>query len=625
MADEAERIIRLYSRLKRQYGGLHRKMDDLEKMRNLDHTVVVPKRFRRTTKAVKTPYIPDTLRRLVAILTANYPQVRVPPRGTRAKDTENANALELWTVGCLLQLERQRRRRVWRQSLDAAVGLSIGVMKLTHWPDPWKLDGFRRLAEEDEDDYFARKDRLKRGLRIPIDWTDVDPRSYFPVEDEMGLCEVLQVTERAVEGVSRRYHVPREELLTPGRNGTDYSPNVKFIEDWQREEATVTYMAITGAERYGRGPGRILDVVHHGYPRLPYFPFDGLSTSSLKPEWGHHGVVEHIVPMVDMADEFLTEMRGWARMGAYPMLINQKSEGSLTEGDEGAPDSERSVIEFEAGTSVETTGKVYWLQPPEIGRDMNRMVEFAIRTINEYGGIVPVLRGIAGLEQPGYAIAQLSTAARQVFDPILDNAVLALEEMVGFLWWLVEHKIKEPVPILAQGTKQGQKRWLTVGPEEIDGYYVAMVQIEPLQATDVIALGQFGLQQTQGKLMSKRRHIEENLHGNADEELEEIEYERLLESPYVQQVTDLITLKEAGLLDALASQQGPAPGPPGPTPAGAGPPVPATPPLAPSPGLGMPLTQPTPPPGPGGRAVALRPGRAAGVRRQPPRGVPTEV
>jgi len=622
LADE-ERIVRLYNRLKRQYGDLHRKMDELEKMRNLAHTVVVPKRFRKTTKQVKTPYVPDTLRRLVAILTANYPGILVPPRGTRGKDTENANAMERWTVGCLLQLERQRRRRVWRQSLDAAIGLSMGVMKLTHWPDPWKLDSFLKQDGESETDYFSRKDSLKRGLRIPLDWTDVDPRSFFPVEDEMGLAEVLQVTDRDVEGVSRRYHVPREDLVGPDRNGTDYSPNVKFVEDWQRDEGTVTYLALTGEARYGRGPARVLDVVHHDYPRLPYFPFDGLSTSSLKPEWAHHGVVEHIIPMVDMADEFLTEMRGWARMGSYPMLINQKSEGSLTEGDEDTPDSERTAIEFEAGTSIETTGKVYWLAPPEIGRDMNRMVEFAIKTINDYGGIVPVLRGIGGFDQPGYAIAQLTTAARQVFDPILDNAVLALEEMIGFLWWLVEHKIKEPVPILAQGTKQGQKRWLTVGPEEIDGYYVAEVQIEPLQATDLIALGQFGLQQVQGKTMSRRQHIEQNLHANADDEMEEIEYERLLESPYVQQVTDMITLKEAGLLDVLESQQGQAPMPAEGAQGQA--PMPGTPPLAPSPGLGMPLTQPTPPPGPGGRAAALRPGRAAGVRRQPPRGVPTEM
>ncbi|MDP2728049.1 MAG: hypothetical protein Q8P59_10970, partial [Dehalococcoidia bacterium] len=332
-------------------------------------------------------------------------------------------------------------------------------------------------------------------------------------------------------------------------------------------------------------------------------------------------------------------------------------------------------IEFKSGVfkAIPPGWKAGWMEAPHSGKDLND----AIKDIKEdLEDIIPnVLKGVSiGGRTAGYAINQMITTARLVFDPISDNAAVALSKMVQFMWRLIEKKIKEKVYVLGEdpnsteATAKG-KKWLGLGPDDIFGYYACTVNIAPLVPENRIAEGQFGLQAWQAKAIPWRMYLEDFLKvPNPDE----IMMERLVEDEVymgegslhgwaVQQAMKLAEMDQVlkdqqqtamlsgvslppGIEERMGGMGGPPPGMaagpglPGlsglaPSPGGPGGQmplapgagaVPGVPGAPPNPGAGLPgNTMPIPggPPNPGlaGPPPAPMPGgRAAGVGIQPP-------
>ena len=208
-------ILRKREQLTRIWHPLWRKVDGLEEVVKRRHKLHIPKRARTMSREVRTSHLSDIVRRVVAILTANYPVPHVTPRGGAKAYQENADRRERWTASALLQLERQWQRRVWRMLQYSAVVYGIAIQKLLWWPEAWQGKGLEKRESEGDDDYTSRKADAKKGLKLPFFWHDVDPRTYSSAQDEYGLADVFETHLHSLGSLAQRYGFSEARLMSP--------------------------------------------------------------------------------------------------------------------------------------------------------------------------------------------------------------------------------------------------------------------------------------------------------------------------------------------------------------------------------------------------------------------------
>ena len=641
--------------------------DHIADVRRGQHALSIPDGFKKTTKEVKIRIIADTIRRLVSSLSINMPTIAVTPAGPGRVAQENATLREKWSTGLLEELDCARLPfRPFRGSMDHGVSFGLAVWKLVYTPYTWHDyptarvmfgKGIGRLDKNETESLGDAREMYKQG-RIPLAWQSVDPRTWWGFMTEGGLRESVEVTKRTIASIEGDYGVAYdlnlgkfnpEQVSPPYVQQHEPSSSTEeqreFIEHWDRD--WVTYMV----------DDVVLKQFQHGYRRVPYFPFFGLSNSTEMLWKQAESVVEQMVDKETELDELLTMKHNWAHLAAYPMGTIEGPQGTPGLAAKVGPDGKAHgqlmpEIGFKAGVfkGMPPGWKMGWIVPPNVGQDLSEMIQFLVGELKE--AVPNVLKGMGGPEQAGYAINQLMTAARQVYDPIRDNASLAIQEMIKFVWWLLEHKIKEKIYILGDAPTKGrgkpQKKWLGLGPKDIFGYYQCTARIVPLLPSNRIAEGSFFMQQWQGGGIPRRMYLEEGMHiPNPEEVMEERVVEDMVYSGQgplfdamvkraLERSHELDVIEEAerkarlaamplppGVEEMLAQEQGlPGEG-------AAMPGVPAPENLAAEPGLNMPLEGAMPgmapmggPPPPGGRP--------AGVERQPstlmlPGGIPGEM
>ncbi len=655
-APSAEYLQALKQEADAQSQTVRRRWEQIRAVRNGEYEIDIPPAYRKWTKHIRTRRVGDIISRVVATVTHGFPTVSVPPAGPTNKAQTESTTREKFANAVLQDLDSSNPpERTFIAALDHAVTYGLGVWKFLYAAEDWwdmptarksYKKGVLRLTEDEEKGLDAKRDEYKRG-RLPFRWQAVNPFTVWPFYHGGRLSEVLEVTQRTVADVLRRYKVrydaqtdalQPDEIGEPQEDLTAVSTNqrtVTFIEHW--DETYVSYMA----------DNLIVAQWPHGYGRVPYFPFYGRSNYSKPTGQRGESVVEHAVDLEQALDLFLTLKSNWAYMTAMCMLILRpdanspfwQTAGPEEEGSKQAPEP----IQFQPG--VATTLPPGWtleaFTPPPVGKDLNDSIQYFTTMLAD---IIPqVLRGIAsGTDQPGYAINQLLTAAKLVFDPVTDNAAEALMDMVSFLFWLVEHKARTKVYVLAEDSTSGasQRQWIGLSPDDINGYYANVVNVKSLLPSNAIAEGQFGLSLWQANAIDHATFLEKFAHFENPEEI----IQRVLVDEYrnsepikawitakalefagmdeeIQQAQEEAALAGVnlppGIVERLATGQ-----PPG---AEGG--LPGQPPLAPMPGQGMPLTPPEPT-APSTLGGGMPGGRAAGMGIQPntqglPGGIPT--
>lgn len=436
-----------------------RRWEEIREVRARKHAIAIPDEYRKTTQEVRTHFVGDILRTVKSSLIVNFPTFTVPPSGPGKGRQENSTLKEKWSNALLLHLDSERLpKRVWPRLMDYAVTFGIGINKIVYlsWHDyPTAKRMFGKpvgaLSEENYSRLSQAREDYKRG-HIPFAWNAIDPRSWWGFYSEGRLRECLEVTQRTVNDLTSRYTVrwnPNNGRIEPEQVGEPHAPGTflpttgvtrEFIEHWTDQWVTYSCDDV------------VLAQWRHGYNRVPYFPFYGLSNETADPGLEMESVVEHILDIVKLYDTLLTMWQNWAYLAAFP--------SGVVEGPDNAPavTLPEAVGEQQTGPADMRFRPGVWEilppgwkrrydEPPTVGKDLMAVSDilrgFIERTIPD------VLRGIGRADQAGYAINQLITAARLIYDPITDNASLAIAKMMEFIWWLVEHKIKEPVYVWA--------------------------------------------------------------------------------------------------------------------------------------------------------------------------------
>jgi hypothetical protein len=284
------------------------------------------------------------------------------------------------------------------------------------------------------------------------------------------------------------------------------------------------------------------------------------------------------------------------------------------------------------------------LDQPRGGVDLDKVIA-QIRGFLELA-LPAVLQG-AGTDLSGYALNQKSHQARLSWDPIVQNAQVALGQRAGFESALIESHVGErvfafgPLPAGATGSGGSARRrrrrlfaapgtgpsgWLGVGPDDLQGHHRYTVSLEPDLPTDRVLEVR-----THGELVKAGFESESDAIEALGGDPAAVQRQRLIEAAYhapfvqgplQQRIAQRLGLYEQQQLAAIGAGPGgvpqlpfeatgrppgaPGPGAPGGL-MGAGIGVPPGLPDAVSPGFGMPLIPTPSQPGPTG-APGMAPG-----------------
>jgi hypothetical protein len=264
---------------------------------------------------------------------------------------------------------------------------------------------------------------------------------------------------------------------------------------------------------------------------LPVFTAPGLTTDIPDPNFESIPVPFHLIELADLLDQIFTMELHVAFWSAFPPLVesDQTGGGALAAGLPGdtAIDPESVQRPRSDATKEQVTiepGKYFRLPA---GRKLEYLVLPAEATAHLQGlyqkaremfdllGVPSVFRGQGESQQPGYSIAQLMTAAKSLYDPIVDNATTCAGMAVKYLWWQVWRRFREGVPAFVGGEARNDKRagWLWLEPGDVapgaDGpgkgvpFLQCRVTADPLLPMDEAQMELRGIRAVQAQMIDE--------------------------------------------------------------------------------------------------------------------------
>ena len=532
-APTLEYIQALKRRAEEESTGVRKHWQEIREVRNGTYQVPVPDRFGGSeTRKIRTRRVGDTIRRVKSTLTRNFPAVQCPPGGASNTQQDASSRREDFLNAGLLQLDSANQpERTLDAGMDYSVTYGQSWWKLVYKPDYWfgeptakSLYG-RKIGELKDAEIAALGERREtfHQQRLPFSWTAPDPMSTWGFYRDRELSQVIEWNERPIDQLVRDYkvrYVSSEDggQLEPDEVGQPFeegqappgSQTLVFVEHWT--STWVTYVA----------GNTILDQFRHRYGRVPYFPFLGLSNYTQQPGARGESVVEHVIDMERELDAVLSMKHQWGLLSAYAMGVNEADDSNaIPPAPEGTGEEQTGPeFSFEAGKMKTNTPGYHfkWLEAPPVGKDLNDQILYLDRTLSQ---VVPdVMKGIsAGNDQPGYAIYQLSTAARLVYDPLSENAAVALTAMVEFWQYLIENRVQDTVYVMAQ-IKRGDvstRKVVSLSPDDLKGNYKVIVNMAALLPSNRQMEVQMGLAMFQANVITWRTFLEEYAHMDAPE------------------------------------------------------------------------------------------------------------
>lgn len=657
---ELEEIREFAQEAETQQKHLRKQWDDLRDLRSQTNSIPIPKRMEDQTFPVHSHWVEDTLRRIDAHLGTNLPTAEVPTEDETKEAQEQSSKIEKWVNGCLEMTDSASAPlRYPRMVMGHAAGYGIGILKSVYDPTAWRGEPTSKRMPGASDDDVRTASELYHKTRLPIKAVAVDPRTWWGFRPDGVLTDTVEMTQRSVQQITRRYRVQLDDVVDPKTLGATYA-DTDHVPTNQRVVECVEHYNETW--RTFVANNKIVYRKRHSMGRPPYFPFYGLVNAMADPGRQMEPILRPYVGLVQLWEQLATMWLAWVHRSAYAMGVLEGPQGApaleITSAAEGEQQRGPATLDWDpGGILVADPGwKLNFQTAPPVSSDVVKFMQMLESILQS---VIPnVLRGIGESGQPAWAIRQLAQAAKMVYTPVIGNASIAYEEMFRFWLDLCEFTIKDRVYVWR--TLEGQKRreYVSLGPEDIRGYRAITARMEPVLPDTLIADGQFGLQQVEAGAIDMNTHREQFLHIPDPERIErKVMLERLKYDPQspLYQWMAAEAIKAAGV---IRESKGPPPDavnglplPPGleemlaeqaamagqmPTSAPGLPGGPGGPggPMAPEPGLGLPLQQaPLQAPGvqvgqmaplpnagvPGeGLASGMPGGRAAGVARPLP-------
>lgn len=528
----------------------------------------IPAAYRHTNIEVRTPIVADQIQRLVSNLATNPPRPTVPAPGIGPQAQERASKLERGLEALMDRLQRESGKNLWYRLIDQAVETGEGILKLLYRPDRWD-NAPERKKEDTDQDYLDRHDAWKRTARLPIVARVVDRLTWYPWYDEDGLARVLEITERPISDLDAQFGAGTGDrclrnLGLPISETASGFHKVQLIEYWDRE--WVVYLCMKGIGGPGQvGRHNVIASYKHGYGRVPYFAGIGEETSSNDPNYEAQSSAFAVMYLAPFLDSLYTM---WANVGyqtGYPSVVETTGPNPLTTPYEDDSDEEDDPIRM-------APGMVYRAPPGGDLRPMNWGPAASAITgmVGEMKGLIQstllpsIMQGIPpGSRTAGYAIQELAQAAKSKWITTIANLERAISDAMNFALWLLEEKVQEPLYMLHtfidKDSGNKQRKYLTLDPKDIKGYYACEVVIKPRNPVDRQQEGTFMMNMHVGGAATLRQVIESYGEEHPDEIMEEMLVEELMQDPDIRNALKQRVLQKSGLApivkDIQAAQQ----------------------------------------------------------------------
>ena len=483
------------------------RIEDIRSRRFGEHKVAIPKPYQTTATEFRSPDIYDVLRRAPGITTASMPIPKVKPRKSGIQAQENSSLYERWLKEAWLVMDS--RSQTFLRLLDALYADGAAVGKIILDRHLWGAAG-KKGRREDKEAYLARvKDHRRENF--PFFWEHVPTETYYPIYDEDGLAEVLQITERDAYTLAQKYGLMLDGSgkMAKGDASSRYQdfPNTAtFIEYWDRDQ--FCYMV---DETVVREPA------DHGYGRPPFFEAQLNITSSPKTEHQYMGLAAPLIGVSDFKSSFTTMMTNSAYLNAYPTPTYEPT-GEFSQ----MPPDTKLELKIGEGHVSPTGYKLVYIQTPPLGTDLMRAYEWVKQSSDEVA-LAPILQGILPVEASGTLAMTMITVAKAILNPGLKNLGRMFNEMAGFILEQVETTLAENVPI-------GED--LELGPDDIKGYYKVTHDLEPIMPAERMQKAVFLADAYQRGAVSMQYYRQEGIGIHDPEQMdEEVMVEKMRESP----------------------------------------------------------------------------------------------
>jgi len=450
------------------------------------HDLGIPADKRFVNFDAKSAKPADIIFRVMGMLATPFKFQFIPPDGT-SDEAVKADAIEAHLNAFYPFMFRKYGVRFDLQSLWWQLVGGTSWIQQTYLPFYWDKTYMRQAKAEGDLEYNSRVAGYRGYMGPPIMVQSFDPRVVFPIDSPMGIeAHVKEYRvqrfemDAAFARVGKRVKTDRNGKVTDietNRPGQIFPPDSAGPE--QNADTQSYYEYIDDVMCYYVVGDRIVHKwAHNG--GIGLFPAYGLQTGMVDSAMKAVGLlyaVRNEIPQLDFARTMWLQA---AYLTVNPQLWVQLADTDDVLRDEsGAPQQ----WNIEPGTVKQIRGVlVNALKEFGSGIDFRAFVEMLAGDI-DLATLTPLARGIAGAQQPGYSINQLSQAMRLMWKPIIESLELQRSLMAEHYLRMVKGPIGQDCSIFGETemSEEGRRtgKYFSISPKDIPEFFRVQAIVNP--------------------------------------------------------------------------------------------------------------------------------------------------
>ena len=496
--DAAAKINELWAQLDAEDRGRTNTLAHMIDLFVGDHDLGIPETSRYVSYDAKSNKPADVIFRVMGMLSAPLRCQYISP-SKDLDDRERADRIEAHLNELYPTLILRNMERFDTQSLFWQLIGGTSYLQQSYMPAYWDKNELRRRDDEkhgEDDDLktstlkdHAYNDRVagyRELMGPPVQVESIDPRMIWPVRTKakgiIAWVKKYRVTRYEFSdafrerGKTATWTVEGKVMVRGGVAGMEYAetadvPLTTSVDYFEYIDDHWIYYVVND---------EVVDKYEHK-GGVKIFPAYGLQTGLSE---SHLSAVGILWPVRNTLMQLDFNMTLWANKGyleVFPALFAE-----VPDGQDPLSDENGKPVEFDLtpGTVKQIRGKLHnAMSDSASGTDFRALVEMQGQEV-DLATISGLARGVAGAQQPGYSINQLSQAMRTLWKVFIESRELQYSAMYDHYLWMLANIVKEDSAVYAEIDDESRSSrragtYITIKKGEIDDYYRVKATLNP--------------------------------------------------------------------------------------------------------------------------------------------------
>lgn len=497
----AQTVRRVAEQVDSNYAQNTLTIDHMVALFKSSHDVGLPEDKRYVGFDAKSSKAPDIIFRVLGMLDGPVQPNYIAPAGS-GKDRDRAAKIEehLSHLYPWMMRKYQTRWDIQNRFWQLLAGRSY--LQQTYLPFYWDREILARNADEklskgdnaaaitSKNTAFNERVAGYKGYAGPAFFVEnLDPRTTFPVMTPQGpeaWVKIYRVEryelDESFAKVGKKLEFDRggkrvlgvADLEKPGGQilprQTSQTSKTGAIDYYEYIDDVMTYYVVGGEV--------VHKVQHDGGMKI--FPAYGLQTGFKEFNLAAVGLLWAVRNEIPQYDFMRTLWLQKAYLDVFPQLFAQLPDnGEPLVGEDGKPEKwqiEPMTVKQIRGTLINA------LKEAGSGTDFRAVVEMLAADI-DLATIPGIARGVAGMQQPGYAINQLRQILSNLWKPAIESAEEQMSALYEHYLWCVKNIVKDVCTVFGQFEDPDTGRltgdYFEVSPDDIQDYFRVSAKLEP--------------------------------------------------------------------------------------------------------------------------------------------------